>query len=66
MEEENQQDNTIKFYSIKERMLSCPYYPRKIECLREKRNGTFTLYFDWIYFSVYVIYNVCVNWQREM
>jgi hypothetical protein len=45
MEQENQPeiipeiipDNTIKFYSIKGGMLSCPYYPRKIECLREKK-----------------------------
>ncbi len=28
--------------------------------------GSFTLYFDKIFFSVYIIYNVCVNWQREM
>ena len=27
-----------KFYSVKEGMLSCPYYPRKIQFLRERRN----------------------------
>jgi hypothetical protein len=32
MEEEN-------FYSVKEGMLSCPYYPRKIQFLRERRNA---------------------------
>ena len=38
MEQENLQDNTTQFYSINEGLLSCPYYPRKIECLRERRN----------------------------
>ena len=27
-----------KFYSVKEGMLSSPFYPRKIQYLREKRN----------------------------
>ncbi len=27
-----------KYYSVKEGMLSSPYYPRKIQCLRERRN----------------------------
>ncbi len=27
-----------KFYSVKEGMLSSPYYPRKIQSLRERRN----------------------------
>lgn len=31
-------DNTLKNYSVKEGMLSSPYYPRKIQYLREKRN----------------------------
>jgi len=38
MEQENQQDNTKQFYSVKEGMLSSPYYPRKIQYLRERRN----------------------------
>ena len=38
MEQENQQDNTPKFYSAREDMLSSPYYPRKIQFLRERRN----------------------------
>jgi hypothetical protein len=38
MDQENQPDNTIKFYSIKEGMLSCPYHPRNIQYIREKRN----------------------------
>jgi hypothetical protein len=37
MEQENQQDNTKQFYSVKEGMLSSPYYPRKIQYLREKK-----------------------------
>ena len=28
--------------------------------------GTFTLYFNQIFFSAYNIYSVCVNRQREM
>ena len=38
LKEEEQLDNTIQFYSIKEGMVSCPYYPRKIEYLRERRS----------------------------
>jgi len=31
-------NNTLKNYSVKEGMLSSPYYPRKIQHLRERRN----------------------------
>jgi hypothetical protein len=38
LKEEEQLDNTIQFYSIKEGMISFPYYPIKIEYFRERRN----------------------------
>jgi len=31
-------DNTLKNYSVKEGMLSSPFYPRMIQHLRERRN----------------------------
>ena len=41
MEQENQQDNTPKFYSAREDMLSSPYYPRKIQFLREREETNY-------------------------
>ena len=38
MEQEKQPDNIIDLSGIKEGMLVCSYFPRKVEYLREKRN----------------------------
>jgi len=32
------EDNTPKYYSVKEGMLTSPFYPRMIQSLRERRN----------------------------